>query len=307
MKKRTLIATWCIVLGIFLGACAPAAQPAQAVTSLVDGLGREYALQTPAEKIVTLSPPFTEILFAIGAGDQVIGRDTFSDYPEDALALTDIGGGYADYDLETILSLKPDLVIAGSVNTPELVQSLEDLGLKVYYLSNPIDLNGTFDAIQTLGLLSGHQEEAGELVISLEKRADAVITALDDVAEKPSVYYELDASDPAKPYTPGPGTYYSDLISKAGGENFGDSLDTEWAQVSLEQLLVSDPDIIILGNSMWGITPESVAERPGWKSLRAVQSGNVLPFDDNLIARFGPRQVDGLEALARILHPDQFK
>jgi len=306
MKRKYLIISLTIVLSILLGACAAAAPATPAATTLVDGLGKEIALEAPAEKIITLSPPFTEILYAIGAGDQIVGRDSFSDYPEEALALTDIGGGYSDYDLETILSLEPDLVIAGSINIPELVQSLEDLGLAVYYLSNPTDLNGTFDAIQILGTLSGHNEEAQELVASLEERLEAVTIALEDVTEKPAVYYELDATDPAKPYTPGPDTFYSDLIAKAGGENIGNALDTEWAQISLEQLLVSDPDIIILGDSMWGVTPESLVERPGWNALSAVKAGQVIPFDDDLIARIGPRQVDGLEALARILHPDQF-
>ena len=118
---------------------------------------------------------------------------------------------------------------------------------------------------------------------------------------------ELDATDPAKPYTPGPGTFYTAMIEQAGGANVGAELDSEWAQVSLEFLLVRDPQYILLGDAMWGVTPESIAERPGWDALTAVKEERVLPFDDNLIARIGPRQVDGLEALAQILHPEAFK
>jgi iron complex transport system substrate-binding protein len=306
MQKKVILTSLLLSL-LFLSACVSPAATVQTEINLADGLGNEVALQAPAQKIITLSPPLTEILFAIGAGEQVIGRDTFSDYPEAALALPDIGGGYSEYDLETILSLEPDLVIAGSINTPELVQSLQDLGLTVFYLSNPTDLAGTLEAIQTIGLLSGHQSEAEELVTSLKQRIDAVETALENVAEQPLVYYELDASDPAKPYTPGPGTYYSDLIAKAGGQNVGDALEAEWAQISLENLLVQDPQIIILGDAMWGVTPESLLDRPGWDSLSAVKAGDVIPFDDDLIARIGPRQVDGLEALAKILHPEQFE
>ena len=117
----------------------------------------------------------------------------------------------------------------------------------------------------------------------------------------------MDASDPAKPYTPGPGTYYSDLIARAGGENVGDAMEAEWAQISLENLLVADPQFIILGDANWGVTPESLQERAGWEALSAVQDGNVIPFDDDLLAHFGPRQIDGLEALARLLHPDLFE
>lgn len=295
-----------LLAGLLLVSCTPTKAQPGAIT-LTDGLERQVSLEAPAQKIVSLSPPVTEMLYAVGAGEQVVGRDTFSDYPESAKALPDIGGGFGDYDFETIVSLAPDLVIAGSINTPELVQSLEDAGLKVYYLANPADLEGTFAAMRTLGALSGHAQEAEELVKTLGKRVDAVKAALKDVSTKPIVYYELDATDPAKPFTPGARTFYSALIETAGGANIGAALSGEWAQIGLEALLSMDPDLILLGDAMWGVTPESVAQRPGWQALTAVKEGRVLPFDDNLIARIGPRQVDGLEALARILHPEAFE
>jgi iron complex transport system substrate-binding protein len=307
MKKLVLLTTISIIISAAFSACAPSAVAVSAEISVVDGLEKQITLDQPAAKIVTLSPPITEILYAIGAGDQVIARDSFSDYPEAAQSLPDIGGGFAEYDLETIISLEPDLVIAGGINTVELVQSLEDLGLTVYYLANPSDLEGTFASIEALGVLSGHEDQAEELVDGLRSRVDAVTTILEGVEEKPTVYYELDATDVAKPYTPGPNTFYTSMIEMAGGENIGEKLEFEWAQISLEQLLIEDPDLILLGDAMWGVTPESVAERAGWGSLTAVANGIVLPFDDNLIARIGPRQVDGLEALAKIFHPDLFK
>jgi iron complex transport system substrate-binding protein len=306
MKKRFAQFIIVLLVGLLLAGCGPLKAQSGPIT-LTDGLNRKVALDAPAQKIVSLSPPIAEMLFAVGAGQQVIGRDTFSDFPESAKALPDVGGSYGKYSLETIVKLAPDLVIAGSINTPELVQSIEDLGLKVYYLANPSDLNGTFTALNTLGTLSGHTTEADKLVKTLSGRVDAVKAALKTISSMPTVYYELDATDPAKPYTPGPGTFYTSLIETAGGVNFGASLSGEWAQVSLEALLTVNPDLILLGDAMWGITPESVAQRPGWNALTAVKQGHVLPFDDNLIARIGPRQVDGLEALARVLHPEAFK
>ena len=306
MKKRTAKLMLVILIGALLAGCG-AIKSQSGPISLTDGLERQVSLEGPAQKIVSLSPPITEMLFAVGAGEQVIGRDTFSDYPESAKALPDVGGGFGDYDLETIVSLAPDLVIAGAINTPELVQSLEDVGLKVYYLANPIDLDGTFAALQTMGTLSGHAKEADALVKSLGKRVDAVKSALKDITDKPIVYYELDATDPAKPYTPGPRTFYTALIEAAGGANIGAALSGEWVQIGLEAILCMDPDIILLGDAMWGVTPEAVAERPGWETLTAVKEGRVLPFDDNLMVRIGPRQVDGLEALAKILHPEAFE
>ncbi len=306
MKKRITKILLVLIAGLLMMSCGTVKSRSGPIT-LTDGLDRQVSLDAPAQKIISLSPPVTEMLYAIGAGEQLIGRDTFSDYPESAKSLPDIGGGYGDYDLETIVSLAPDLVIAGSINTPELVQSLEDVGLKVYYLSNPIDLDGTFTAIQALAELSGHAKEAEGLVKDLGERVDAVKAALKNTSTRPVVYYELDATDPAKPYTPGPRTFYTSMIETAGGANFGAGLSGEWVQIGLEALLSTDPDLILLGDAMWGVTPESVAERPGWGTLTAVKEGRVMPFDDNLIVRIGPRQVDGLETLAKILHPEIFE
>lgn len=304
MKRNQLI--FIAILSILLGACAPLGLK-EAQIEVLDGLGKEIRLKAPAKTIVTLSPPITEMLFSIGAGDQVVARDSFSDYPAEALDLPDISGGFSDYDLEAILALKPDLVIAGGINTPELVQSLEELGLTAYYLSNPATLEEMFATLRALGTISGHEKEAERLAMDLEARVKAVDAALAEAGKPVTVFYELDATDPAKPYTPGPGSFYSHLLRRAGAENLGDKLGSEWAQASLEFLLVSDPQFILLGDAMWGVTPDSLAQRPGWEALSAVKEGHVLPFDDNLLARIGPRQVDGLEALARIFHPEVFE
>ncbi len=303
-KKKYLMIT--ALIGLLLASCGTPV-PAQSAITITDGLGREISLDQPAQSIVSLSPPFTEMLFAIGAGDQLVARDSFSDYPQEALALPDIGGGFAEYDLETIVALNPDLVLAGAIQTPELVQSIEDLGLKVFYMANPASLEEMLESMRILGAISGHEAQAGQVVKDLQARIHAVDDALTKDRNLVPVFYELDATDPAKPYTPGPGSFYSHLIQRAGGDNLGDELGTEWAQASVEFLLVSDPQYILLGDALWGITPESVANRPGWDALSAVKEGRVLPFDDNLLARIGPRQVDGLEALARLLHPDAFE
>jgi len=287
---------------------APAIIPAaQMSITLTDDLGRIISLDQSARRIVSLSPPLTEILFALGASSQVVGRDTFSDYPQEVTSLPDVGGSFGKYSEETILSLQPDLILAGEINTPELVTSLENLGLTVYYLKNPINLEGMFFALQTVGVLSGKETAADQLVGSLQARAESLQSKLANISTRPTVFYELDASDPAKPYTPGKSTFYTSLIHLAGGENFGASLDADWAQISLEQLLMADPQFILLGDSVWGVTPQSVAERAGWQSLTAIREERVLPFDDNLLVRFGPRWLDGLEALARILHPEAFQ
>lgn len=283
------------------------ATPTDTGLTLTDGLGRIVHLPAPAQRVVSLTPAGTEILFAVGAGAQVIGRDLFSDYPAAAAAIPAIGGSMGEYDLEAIVALQPDLVLAGGINPPELVASLEQLGLRVYFLQNPVTLEEMYANLETVAALTGHTAEAATLVESLQGRVAAVDAAVAPLSDRPTVYYELDATNPAKPYTAGPGTFIDLLIQRAGGANIGRQLEGQWVQISVEQLLVADPQVILLGDAAYGETPEKLAARPGWATLAAVRTGRVYAFDDNLASRPGPRLVDGLEALVRILHPGALK
>jgi iron complex transport system substrate-binding protein len=274
--------------------------------TLTDGLGREVKLATPAQHVVSLAPSNTEILFAIGAGSQVVGRDQLSDYPEVAKAATDIGSAFEALNTELIVSLKPDLILAAEINTPDQVKALEALGLTVYYLKNPTTLEELYSNLDIVAQLTGHEADAAKLIDDLKARVAAVDAKIATATEKPTAFYELDATDPAKPYTVGKGTFITLLIERAGGQNIAGDMD-EYPQLSLEQVVAADPDFIILGDSAYGITPESVASRPGWDGLSAVTNNRVFPFDDNLLSRPGPRLVDGLEALAKLLHPELFK
>ena len=317
--KRQFLTSLILLLAVTLAACGPAAAPTSAPLtpiptaaptaapiSSTDGLGREVTLPAPALRIVSMTPANTEILFALGAGSQVVGRDELSDTPAEAKDLPSIGGSYSAYNFEQIAALQPDLVIAGEINTPEQVKSLEDLNIPVYYLPNPVELEDLYTNINTIGLLIGRQAEASALVDSLRARQQAVVDAVAG-AETVSVFYELDGSDAAKPWTSGPGTFLDKLVSMAGGVNVAGSLQSSWAQMSLEDLLVADPDFILLGDAAYGTTAEAVAARPGWGALSAVKTNQIVAVDDNLFSRPGPRMIDGLELLASILHPDLYK
>ncbi len=325
MIRKTLILT--LLLALAITGCVPASTPTEAPAlvateisateapateaaapnglTFTDDMGREITLAGTPERIVSLAPSTTEILFAVGAGAQVVGRDEFSDYPEEAKALPSIGGSFGEYNVEAIVALEPDLVIAAEINTPELVKQLEDLGITVYYLGNPLTLEEMYTKLETVGHLTGHN--VSDLVDSLKARVAAVDEKIAPLSARPNVFYEIDASDPSKPYTYGPGTFGDLLITRAGGYNIGNVTTDAYPQLSLEQIVVENPSIIVLGDSMWGVTPESVLERAGWESIEAVKSEQIFPIDDNLISRPGPRLVDGLEALAKILHPDLFE
>jgi iron complex transport system substrate-binding protein len=303
MLRKILPITLLIAL---MAACAPQATATSAALTFTDGLEREISLNGAAQRVISLAPSNTEILFAIGAGDQVVGRDQLSDYPEAAKSVADIGPAFEALNTELIVSLKPDLVLAAEINTPEQVKQLEDLGLTVYYLNNPLTMEEMYGNLEIVAQLTGHEEETATLIESLKARVAAVDEKIAPISSRPGVFYELDGTDPAKPFTAGKGTFITQLIDRAGGYNIASDLDG-YPQMSLEQVVAADPAFIILGDARYGVTPESIAQRPGWENLSAVKNGKVLPFNDDLVSRPGPRLVDALEELAKLLRPEIFQ
>lgn len=274
--------------------------------SFTDGLGREVKLDGPAQRIVSLAPSNTEILFAIGAGSQVVGRDALSDFPEEAKSAADIGMTFDALNTELIVSLKPDLVLLAEINPAEQVKQLEDLGLTVYYLKNPLTLEEMYGNLEIVAQLTGHEDETATLIESLKTRVAAVDEKIAPISSRPSIFYELDATDPAKPFTAGKGTFITQLIDRAGGYNIAADIEG-YPQLSLEQVVAADPAFIILGDARYGVSAETIAQRPGWENLNAVKNGNVLPFNDDLVSRPGPRLVDALEELAKLMRPELFE
>jgi iron complex transport system substrate-binding protein len=246
-------------------------------------------------------------LYAIGAGLQVVGRDELSDYPTEAKAVESVGGSMGDFSTEAIVALKPDLVLASELNAPELVKTLEDLGITVYDLPNPKSFEALYENLASVGQLTGHGGEAKTLVLSLQTRVATVDKKIAPLSARPVVFYELDGTDPLKPWTSGPGNFVDLLIKRAGGITAGASLKDEWAQISSEELVVANPSIILLGDALYGMTVESVAARPGWDAISAVKNNAIHPFNPDLATRPGPRLVDALEEMAKLLHPGLFK
>ncbi len=274
--------------------------------SFTDGYGREVSILEPAKRVVSIAPSNTEILFAIGAAAQVVGRDELSDYPPEAVDVTSIGTTYGELNVEAIVALEPDLVLAAMITSPEHVQTLEDLGLVVFVLPNPMGMDELYDVLEMAGKLTGHETEAEDLVDELEIRVETVLETLAGAAPVP-VFYEIDGTDPNAPWTTGPGTFQDVLIGLAGGENIASDIEF-WGQLSLEEIVARDPAVIVFSESPYvATTPESLAERPGWGEIAAVINGRVYGIDGNWIDRPGPRYVDALETLAKVLHPELFE
>jgi len=330
MKKTMLLINSLIVAALVLSACSPAAQPVTvepaaveatdvpvddepveeptpAPVAVTDDLGFEIILAEPAQKIISISPSLTEILYSVGAGERLIGRDSNSMYPEQALAAADLGGMWDGIPVEDILALEPDLILAGEIFAPEAIQELRDLGLVVYWQKNPADFEMLFENILAIAVLTGTEDIAENVVNALNQRISALDFKLADVDVIPLVFYELDASDPANPYTPGGGTFISFVINRAKGQNLGDALEGAWVQVSSEELLAQNPDTILLADALYGISAESVAARAGWSEIKAVVEGEIYPFDPFILSVPGPRLVDGYEQVAEILHPELFE
>ncbi len=274
---------------------------------ITDDLGNTIELQAYPKAIVSISPSTTEILFAVGAVDQIVGRDDMSLYPDAALEVESIGSLWEGVPTEAILALDPDLVIAAEIISPENVQVLIDLGLPVYWQANPTDYDGLYQNLLDVAEMTGHTEEAIVLVADLQTRVASVETTIADAKDAPSVFYELDATDPANPWTTGSGTFIDYIITMAGGMNAAAALQGEYAQISAEELIAVNPEIILLSNALYGVTPEIVAGRPGWDAIVAVQTGSIFPIDPNMMSVPGPRLVDALEATAKLVHPELFE
>jgi len=272
---------------------------------LTDSRGQGVQVPREVRHIVSLAPSNTEIAFALGLGDRVVGVTEFCDYPEEAKKIEKVGGFMMDLNLEKIVSLAPDLVLAME-GVPEVVAKLEEVGITVLVL-HPTDLESIYHTIELVGQAAGAEEAAQDLIALMREKVEGVTTGIGGAAERPKVFYELDATDPAKPYTAGRNTWHDQFIRLAGGVNIAGEVDTQWVQFSTEEIISQDPAIILLGDANFGVTADDVAQRPGWQVITAVRNGAVYPIDDNLISRPGPRVVEGIEALAGTIHPELFK
>ncbi|MCW4005016.1 MAG: ABC transporter substrate-binding protein [Candidatus Bathyarchaeota archaeon] len=278
------------------------------VATLTDNTGYVLNLTEYPERIVSLAPANTQILFAVGAGDNVVGVTDYCNYPYDFSAWVEAGnmssiGNYFNPNIEPIVDLNPDLVLA-SLGSIDVVDQLRDLGYNVLTL-NPPDLNGVLDNVILVGQATNHENQATTLVNELQQRIDTVETALQDTTTTPKVYIEI-WSDP---YTSaGKDTAINELIKLAGGQNIFENATNPYPQVSSEAIIEQNPDIIIFPTSMgedafWGSFDE-VSHRDGWSNIPAIQNNDLYTINGDLINQPGPRQVDALEALAQIIHPE---
>jgi iron complex transport system substrate-binding protein len=271
-----------------------------------DDLGRPFPLpaRTP-ERIVSMAPNVTEILFALGLGDRVAGVTRFCDYPPETRAIRKIGG-LVDPNIEVIQSLDPDLVVAFRGNPIRLVNRIGKLGLPVFVLDIGEGLEALFPLIAKIGRVTRSEDRAGELAARLRRSVEAVDTALRPVRTRPRVFVLLYGQGL---WTCGGESYVDDLIDRAGGANVASSLPKKWVLYKRERILKDDPDVIFIlarSGADFAAGRDWLMKKAGVGGVAAMRSGRIYELDENAASRFGPRLVDVLDRMARLLHPEGF-
>ncbi|MDP9276561.1 MAG: helical backbone metal receptor, partial [Chloroflexota bacterium] len=240
-------------------------------------------------------------LFALGAGPRVVGVDDFSDEPAEAATREHVGGIKVNF--EKVVALKPDLVFSVKFSDGT-IEKLQAASLNVLV----VDPQSVSDVAKTATLLGKAVGADGEaLAHSIQQRVDAVKTKIATTTTRPRVYHEIDASDPAKIFTVGPGSYINDLIDIAGGVNIAARAGSAYPQLSAEEILRSDPEIVVLSADAYSSKPADVAGRQGWSIVAAVKNNRIFTIDPNLINRPGPRVGEAAEAYAKLVHPELFR
>ncbi|NLY74191.1 MAG: ABC transporter substrate-binding protein [Firmicutes bacterium] len=266
---------------------------------IVDSYRRVVTLdQTPA-RVVSAAPNITEIIFALGKEEILVGRTDYCDYPAEACRIESIGDIMAP-NLEKIVALNPDLVIASTHFQKEVVAKLEDLGIKIAILDVEKSFDGVYQLIGQVGQVLGVDEKAAELVSDMKRKVAEITEKVKDLP-KPKVYYILFYGDGGF-FTAGQDTFIGNMLQMAGGDNA--AADSKGWQYSIEKLVEKDPDLLIC--SKFYQTKEIILETPGFKDLKAVKAGRILEIDHNLLDRQGPRLTEGLGTLAGMLHPEVF-
>ncbi len=273
----------------------PEAEDTASTVTLTDMTGREITLDAPAERVVVLTAADCEILYALGAGDLLVGRGEYCDYPAEVLDVPSVQSGY-ETNIEQIIALEPQVLLMSTMaQTEEQVQQLEAAGIHVV-VSDAQDIEGTYTAINMIGTLTGKQAEAASIVESMQKTFDEIKANAGDGTK--TVYFEVSPLQYGL-WTAGSGTFMDEIANMLGLTNcFADV--TGWGEISEEQVLERNPDYIVTISMYYGEGPtpeEEILSRTGWENVTAVKDGKILNLQNNELSRPGPRLADGAKAM----------
>ena len=310
LAMALVIITWLIVactLNASKEPTAPHVEGAAFPLEIVDQAGRIVRVEKLPEKIISLAPSNTEILYALGLEDRLAGVTEFCDYPEAAQQKPQIGG-YSTVDIEKVVEMQPDLILAANIHQDEVIPRLEQLGLTVLAL-DPVTVDEVIEAINLIGKVTGKEEAASHLTGEMEDRIAAVTDRTAALPEegKLRVLYIL-WHDPLM--TVGSATRINELIERAGGVSISRDLTEEYPKISLEAVIMANPQVIIAGSghgSGQDVPVQFALNEPRLAEVEARLNNRIYEIDSDLTSRPGPRMVEGLEKLAQFIHPELFE
>lgn len=266
---------------------------------VADDTGVSVTLEEPPKAIAALSAGHTEMLYAMAAGDQLIAADNFSDCPAAAAELEHLDS--FEPSVEAIIALAPDLVIM-TYDPGDIRRSLEDASIPTFFVNSPESVDGVYDQIRVLGDLTGHVAESEALVTNMRDAIQEIEASIEGAGLSPSVFHEVDTSY----YSAGPGSFVADLYDILGVENIATATGEPFPLMNEEAIIDGAPDVIILADEAAGESAETVKARAGWDSIPAVQGDRIYAVDPDIISRPGPRLVEAIRTLAKLLYPDEF-
>jgi len=295
-----------LLFALLLAACSSANAPTDSaeagLKTITDELGRQVKVSHSPQRIISLSPGTTEALFALGLGERIVGVTSYCNYPEEASRKERVGDTL-NPSIERIVALKPDLVIISTASQlQDLAERLNKLGIPTY-ISNPRTLSEILSSMERIGDLCGVKDRAEQVVAELRRRIDEVRKKVNGLSRL-RVFYILQ-TEPL--FTVGKGAYATDLIWLAGGESISKDELNPWPQFSRETAIARKPEVIILSGDARGVVTAGHFNQRQFQSTPAVKQGRVYRINADLVERPGPRIVDGLEEIARLLHPEAFK
>lgn len=303
--KYLLLWLWCVLGGVALLGVA-----GRYPLTIADALHHPVMLKGRPQRIISLAPSVTEILFAIGAGNRVLADTTYCKYPAAAARLAKIGG-YLDPNAEKVVALTPDLVIAARGTRDDILDHLRALHVPLFVV-DANNLTEVSASIKLIGRLVGNETTANQVAARLEARRNSICkkTAALAAAQRPATLFLFSFSDL---FSAGPGSHIDELIRLAGGRNIAAGTRQPWPQLSMEAVAAANPQVILVlagHGTMSNLTPQAalatLRAKPQWRSLAAVKTGRVVVLDDDEMTLTGPRLINGLEAVARALHPELF-
>lgn len=272
--------------------------------TITDAIGKDITLEAPAEKIVSLIPSNTEILFSLGLKDEIVGVTDNDDYPPEVAEKEKIGG--MEYNIEKIIALNPDIVFSheSSMSLSEAaIEQLESAGVKVFVVKNAQDFNETYTTIEQLGRATGKLPEAEKVIANMKAKVEEVLDKVKDVEPKKVL---VEASDEPDIYTAGNGTFMNAMLEMIHAENVAADAD-DWYKIDAEQIIAKNPDVIVVTYHYVPDILTKIPQRAGFDTINAVKNKAIVQVDENTTSRQGPRLGEGLEELAKAIYPEVFK